>query len=174
MASAQTGGEDYTVFCVDTRRVVDGTIFGILARFYTMIFFHPDQYLRHLHCDAEKYRKYGGSTNFTFLRHVESPDRIPLLLWHCEGCGEYRFCHLWIKKIEMDDEEAKRLYAAFPILREYADESSQKLLYDININVIERISILRFFRNFVCNDFEGADSSFFEGLSNKLGVYFID
>ena len=173
MASAQTGRESHPVFVFDTRHPIDGFVFGILGRFYVMIVFHADVYFKHLDCDMLAYRNYGGETNFAPLHDLARPDCFPLLLWKCKECGEYRFCHLWIKKINYNDEEYwTRIFIA-PVLNEYSSEIWQEILYNMNIHFVEKIGILRFYRGFICHDFDGSDASFYQGLSNQVDVFLI-
>lgn len=173
MASAQMDRESYPVFVFDTRRPIDGYVFGILGRFWITIVIHADEYIKHLNCDVLTYRNYGGETQFVPLHDLARPDCFSLLLWKCTECGEYRFCHLWIKKVEYTDEEYSIRILMAPILNEYSSEIWQEILYNLNIDFIEKMAILRFFHGFICGNFDGTDATFFHGLTNQVDVFLI-
>ena len=173
MASAESDGKDYPIFVFDPIHPIDGYIFGILGRFFGMIVFHPNQYLEHLNCDCLAYRIYDGQTCFSTLDKVNLPDHMPMLLWKCAECGKFRFCHIWIKKVEYGVDEYLKI-SMFPMLKKYSSEDWQKILFDINLHLIEKAFMLHFWHFFICHDFRPLDQTFFTGLTNQMDIFLIE
>ena len=173
MASAQFDGESYSVFVYDPGHTIDGSLFGILGRFIGMILFHPTQYLDHLSCDIPAYELCNGSTAFSSSDKLNPPDRITRLVWKCSMCGEFRFCHIWIKKEDYNEEEKKMKIAMIPVLKDLMSQEMQELQYETNLHFIVKAFVVYVFRFFVCHDPNPFDKQYLAGLSHDIPIILI-
>lgn len=173
MASAQFNGKGYPVFVYDPRHPINGHMFGILGRFVGLMIFHADQYLDHLDCDVLAYRSCGSKTEFSTTDKLELPDRIPRLVWKC-NCGNFRFCHIWIKKVDYNEEEKMKIISMLPVLENFLSEDLQEQLFDINIHFIVKSFMIYIWTFFICHIFNPVDQSLFAGLANGIDVLIIE
>ena len=173
MASAQLDGKSYSVFVYDPRHTIDGSMFGILGRFIGLMIFHPDQYFDHLKCDIVAYAQCDGTTAFSTTDWLNFPDRITRLVWKCSVCGEFRFCHIWVKKEDYNEEEKKKRMVMIPLLEHFMSQKLQDDQFETNIHFIVKAFVIYIYNFFICHNVNPIEKDYFKGLAGDTPIILI-
>lgn len=83
--------EDYKIYVLNSRLVIDGDKFGVFGQFRLKYIYHEDEYWVHWKCNCIIHERAVFDASLT--SKLETALDRSRLEWICQQCGYNRFCH---------------------------------------------------------------------------------